>query len=913
MTGASSWVTRQAAIGTGRPEPVDVTDRYQVEGSGGMAKLTVDSYEQMLRASGLVEPARLDKLLEEIRGQYGSKADDSEFLAERLIEAHILTLWQNQVLVEGRQDTLLGGRHKGFFLGSYKLLAHLGTGGMNSVFLAEHTVMRRRVAIKVLPISGDRDAVFLERFRQESRAIAALDHPNIVRAHDFNNDADVYYLVMEFIDGKDLHHLVKERGPLPFRQAADFIRQASEGLAHAHRAGLVHRDIKPANLLVDRKRVVKLLDLGIARLDCEDEAESAIRCDSSAGILGTADYLAPEQALDSHGVDARADIYSLGCTLYFLLTGHPPFQKGTLAQRMVAHQMQEPPSIFEDRPSAPGGLVEICQRMMAKKPEDRFQTAEEVSEALQTWTETFQREGEDEQIPGVGRLAQSDTASGLGPSTTIGAGRKKKRPKASVSADEKISCRTCGTEFSRYMYRSKCPKCGTLNHPLAASMAYSSVDYIQEEPSPASPAPVPEGELQADPNVKASCPSCGETFHARWTKCIACGAATILHKNPGDTDAGQPDGSASSLAIQLGVAEPSPYGSGYISYPTTTSSETSVAEQRDQFAEADAGAPTQPHTSQRARERASDAMGSSARLARPDASPASQHTQPADLSHHGGQPTGSQRRSDKPAEGVSHEGKKKRSKNREHRQRGEPSLHGTNSTRPGGRSAGTKSRSRSAKSKSKRGNSRLLVGWLTSKVVVGVLTIALVLGLGIAAVGVSPLLLSTSPGGPPTLKKYPDGWPQLQGQWQNQQQHGKWVAWYPTHHKQWVGIFADGRRHGHWEYWNDLGQRVFEGEYHHGQPQGQCVFRYDDGQLSCVGSYDSGKRHGKWTFWHPTGHKLAQGNYEAGRQVGKWTQWNDKGELTSTQQADSAPIPLPEGISQLPERPSVDDLLPRKS
>ncbi len=495
-----------------------------------VSKLPIRRYLRLLEQSNLIEPERLAEFLREAQQTFGARVEDSDFLAERLVEARLLTLWQNQMLVEGQHESLLGGRHKGFFLGSYKLLSHLGTGGMNSVFLAEHTVMRRMVAIKVLPFRGEQDRRFLERFRLESRAIASLDHPNIVRAHDFNNDSSVYYLVMEYIEGKDLHHYVKERGPLPFRLAADYVRQAAEGLAHAHRAGLVHRDVKPANLLVDRKKTVKLLDLGIARLDREPDA--GLSSDGHHQILGTADYLAPEQAINSHDVDFRADIYSLGCTLYFLLTGHPPFCKGTIAQRMLAHQMQEPPSIFEDRPQAPPGLVEICQRMMAKKPEDRFRSAEEVSEALAAWEQRYQQSSDDTSETPNGPVTVSETFAGDLGGTTMGRTKriKKKRGTQRFRADELIQCRTCGTQFGRYMYRMKCPKCGTVNHPLAGGDYAEPEQPPEEETSSLQEAPlVPP---PSDPNIKATCPSCLATFTARWSKCLSCGAATVLHDPP---------------------------------------------------------------------------------------------------------------------------------------------------------------------------------------------------------------------------------------------------------------------------------------------------------------------------------------------------------------------------------------------
>jgi len=244
-------------------------------------------------------------------------------------------------------------------------------------------LMQRRVAIKVLPKDKVDDSSYLARFRREAQAAAALDHRNIVRAYDVDNEGRNHFLVMEYVEGRDVLTIVKEDGPLAYPVAADYTRQAAEGLAHAHAAGLIHRDVKPANLLIDRKNVLKVLDLGLARFTGEEYASLTVAHEEN--VLGTADYLAPEQALDSHGVDARADVYSLGCSLYYMLTGHPPFPEGTLPQRLMMHQKETPPSIYNDRPDAPEDLVDICMRMMAKKPDDRPQSAAEVAERLADW------------------------------------------------------------------------------------------------------------------------------------------------------------------------------------------------------------------------------------------------------------------------------------------------------------------------------------------------------------------------------------------------------------------------------------------------------------------------------------------------------------------------------------------------
>ena len=259
---------------------------------------------------------------------------------------------------------------------------------MSKVFLAEHEMMRRRCAIKVLPSKYQADPDLLARFHIEARAIAALDHPHIVRAYDFNKDVrygrDIHYLVMEFVDGPDLRRLVEEQGPLDFRKAADFICQAADGLAHAHQAGFVHRDIKPANLLVDQNGVLKILDLGLARVTFEGE-QPWQTSEGEPSAVGTADYVAPEQVADSRSVDGRADIYSLGHTFYYLLTGRRPFPKSTLVELLMAHRKEQPEPIGKFRPDVPLELIEIVERMTAKEPIRRFQTAREVSDKLQAW------------------------------------------------------------------------------------------------------------------------------------------------------------------------------------------------------------------------------------------------------------------------------------------------------------------------------------------------------------------------------------------------------------------------------------------------------------------------------------------------------------------------------------------------
>jgi len=348
----------------------------------------IEQYKRVLTESGLINENQLHSVLDELEQEHGNRPGDSTILARRLIDRKMVTPWQNTHLMQGR--------HKGFFLGRYKLLGHLGSGGMSTVYLAEHMHMRRKVAIKVLAEVAAEDTAKVSRFFIESQAIAALDHPNIVRAHDFDTDGKFHYLVMEFVEGPDVQKFVDTNGPLSFEEAAEFIRQAAAGLHHAHLRGMIHRDIKPANLLMDPSGVVKILDMGVARITNREEV--SLTLEQGIDMVGTVDYLSPEQALDSHHVDVRVDIYSLGCTLLFLLTGHAPFPTGTQAQRLLKHQM-EMPNILNDRPDCPPDLLAIANKMMAKLPGERYRSAEEVVVALADWLGRRKASGGASQAP----------------------------------------------------------------------------------------------------------------------------------------------------------------------------------------------------------------------------------------------------------------------------------------------------------------------------------------------------------------------------------------------------------------------------------------------------------------------------------------------------------------------------------
>jgi len=345
-----------------------------------MSTKLVAAFLERVQRSGLISESKLSQLRQELETQ-GVNLENPAAVAAALVDRGVLTQWQTEKLFQGK--------HKGFFLGSYRLLRPLGKGGMGAVFLAQHEMMRRQCAIKVLPQTQiDKHSSVLERFYVEAQAVASLDHQNIVRAYDVSKEVkdnkEIHYLVMEYVEGQDAQVMVQESGVLDYVKAAEIIRQTANGLAHAHDNGLIHRDIKPANLLIDKKGVVKVLDLGLARFH-DDSGAASLTAAHNETVLGTADYLSPEQALNSHNVDPRTDIYSLGCTAYFLLTGHPPFPEGSVAQRLVAHQVKQPKPIAEERRDAPPELTAIISKMMAKNPDDRYGTAAEIATALAAW------------------------------------------------------------------------------------------------------------------------------------------------------------------------------------------------------------------------------------------------------------------------------------------------------------------------------------------------------------------------------------------------------------------------------------------------------------------------------------------------------------------------------------------------
>jgi eukaryotic-like serine/threonine-protein kinase len=341
-----------------------------------MAVRTVTNLVMALQQHQLLEPSRQDMVSRSFQGKFA----DAAGLAAELLRLGWLTKYQTDLVLEGRGDQLV--------LGPFRIVDLLGEGGVSRVFKAWHVPYQCLVALKVLRPEVRTDAEALRQFQQELKVVGKLAHPNIVKGIDIHPERGDYYFALEYVEGTDLGKMVQQGGALPVAQACEYIRQAALALQHAYERGVIHRDIKPANLLITNFRppqsvgVLKVLDMGLARREWLTDPTAAANIAPVTMVLGTPDFVAPEQATSPELVDIRADIYSLGCTLYFLLTAKPPFPGRSLAQKLMGHQKGEATPLEQVRADVPQRLPAVIRKMMAKKPEDRFRTPASVAAAL---------------------------------------------------------------------------------------------------------------------------------------------------------------------------------------------------------------------------------------------------------------------------------------------------------------------------------------------------------------------------------------------------------------------------------------------------------------------------------------------------------------------------------------------------
>lgn len=331
---------------------------------------TLERFIHQLVQSPLSRSSDLERIVNDAR----EIGQSPELLAHRLVSEGTLTRYQLEQIRRGRGSRLQ--------YGSYLIQREIDRGGMGKVMLAMHQTLKRPAALKILPARSMLSEQKRERFVREISLLASLSHPNIVEIYDSDYEHGRLYFAMEYIEGQNLKRYVRQEGLMSPDRALGLILQAARGLACAHAAGIVHRDVKPSNLILDTSGRIKVLDLGLALVEQMDVEDEPLTKDGAA--LGTADFMAPEQSSDAHSADVRSDVYSLGATLYYLLTGRVMYKAKTTVQKLLAHRQQPVPDPAEKRPGLPPGIITLFQKMVAKSPDDRFQSMDALIRAIES-------------------------------------------------------------------------------------------------------------------------------------------------------------------------------------------------------------------------------------------------------------------------------------------------------------------------------------------------------------------------------------------------------------------------------------------------------------------------------------------------------------------------------------------------
>lgn len=377
-----------------------------------MSSISVDEFLKRVSDTGLLPSTELSALQRDFLSESSSLEGDS--FARFLVRRKKLSKYQAQAIYQGKE--------RGLVIGKYMLVEEIGGGAMGRVYRAYDRQLKRTVALKRLRSHRRSSDTAVKRFTRESEIVAKLQHPNIVQLYDAGEFGNMHYLVMQYIEGRDLKSLVKEEGPREVDEAIKLILDVARGLdyAHTHPDGMViHRDIKPSNILLSRDGRVTILDMGLARLVQPDEDEEAQdRLTGESQLMGTPEYISPEQVVDARRADHRSDIYSVGCTLYFLLHGTPPFPRDSAIKMLQAHCKDPPPQLFVSGKDVPPELNEAYLKMLAKRPDDRFQAMSDVIAVLEQCSAIVgstpgSKNGSPSQVAGPGGTAASISDSNL--------------------------------------------------------------------------------------------------------------------------------------------------------------------------------------------------------------------------------------------------------------------------------------------------------------------------------------------------------------------------------------------------------------------------------------------------------------------------------------------------------------------
>ncbi len=399
--------------------------------------VTVDGFLRAVLKSGILTRAQLQLALRDMPLE---RREEPEAVADHLVRAGQLSRFQ--------AGKLLRGQMLGLVLGPFQVLAPIGRGGMGTVYLARDTRSQLLVALKVLPPKRAREEErLLARFRREMDMCQRVAHPHLAFTYEVGVCQGVYYIALEYIPGKSLYRLVNEQGPLAVPRAARLFGEVAAALDHAHHQGLIHRDMKPSNIIITPHDHAKVLDLGLALVQGEAPSDREV-VGGRGYVVGTMDYIAPEQAENSSKVDPRTDIYSLGCTLYFALTGQPPFPGGTPVDKINRHRSEDPVPIPQLNPSVPPTFIGLVRKMMAKKPEHRFASAAEVGETLLEWAtpdgvQPLDRQGDKEYQEEVARIEQAEASpEALAEAIPVGipVGPRRKRCQTPGADGEPAAC-----------------------------------------------------------------------------------------------------------------------------------------------------------------------------------------------------------------------------------------------------------------------------------------------------------------------------------------------------------------------------------------------------------------------------------------------------------------------------------------